>query len=202
MVIYKGPAPAFDLERAGEDRALSHTMTAEEESVEYNGDGRSVSRKDGQGRDVDVPVRRGRGDGGAVERMPAPVDPPDFADAPRRRESVGDAVMMAARFGQVGHDTECGRLKTATMRDIPPPPFPSMRCRTQGVRTPSWRSSPRSRRHGAGAEGAAARGCTAPPPPPHMDCAVKGEPWGREQRAARRADVEVAVMWDAGCTRR
>ncbi|KAJ7208804.1 hypothetical protein C8J57DRAFT_1402498, partial [Mycena rebaudengoi] len=146
MVIYKVPPRVRYENERGEDRALSHTLTAERRERRVCGDGRSVSRKDGQGRDVDVPVRRGRGDGGAVERMPASVDPPNLADAPRRRESVGDAVMMAARYGQVGHDTECGRLKTATMRDIPPLPSPSMRCRTQGVRTPSW-SSPRSRRH-------------------------------------------------------
>jgi hypothetical protein len=55
-------------------------------------------------------------DAATGERMSAPVYSPDFAEAPRRRGSVWDAVIVAARFGQVGDDAEHGRLKTATMR--------------------------------------------------------------------------------------
>ncbi|KAJ7278521.1 hypothetical protein C8J57DRAFT_165233 [Mycena rebaudengoi] len=71
-----------------------------------------------------------------------------------------------ARKAQTRHHAT--RRRTRQSEDIPPPPIHAT-CRMQGVRTPSWRSSPRSCRCGAGAEGVAARGCAAPPPPPHMD---------------------------------
>ncbi|KAJ7243257.1 hypothetical protein C8J57DRAFT_1243548 [Mycena rebaudengoi] len=119
-----------------------------------------------------------------VKAPPSTPDPPPQIHALVAPGTCADDALMWRRQGvDVMRDAKglkllsCDQEESARGRAI------HAICWTHGVGTRSRRPSPRSRRQGVGAEGAAARGCAAPPPPPHM---------------ARMADVDLPFMREAG----